>query len=83
MAHEFPPLPTHRLAHILAALRGLARVIDPDPELDGHDRGNLYFLIMLLTEHLDTCLRDIMHEFRTLHDTLRQAQAAQPAREEE
>jgi hypothetical protein len=82
MTQEFPPAPTGRLEHLIAAFRGLARVIDPAPDLDSEDRDHVYFLIMLLTEHLETCLQDIMKEFATLHTALRQAQATPPIPEE-
>jgi hypothetical protein len=50
-----------RLAHLLSALRGIARALDPDPVMSEHDRVNLYFLTMLLAEQLESCLFDITH----------------------
>jgi hypothetical protein len=50
-----------RLAHLLAATRGIARALDPDPVMSEHDRVNLYELTNLLVEHLETCLQDFSH----------------------
>jgi hypothetical protein len=78
MAHELPPLPTHRLENIIAAYRGIAGLVDPDSVLNTEDRSNLYFLITLLTEHLDTVMHEFMRHSATLHEALRQAQADRP-----
>ena len=52
-----------RLAHLLAATRGIARALDPDPVMSEHDRVNLYELTNLLVEYLETCLEDITHVY--------------------
>jgi hypothetical protein len=82
MTHELPPSPVHRLEDIIAAFRALAVLASPDEALEVTDRSDLYFLIKLLCEQLETCLREIIHQLAALHDTLRQARAAQPAPEE-
>jgi hypothetical protein len=82
MTHELPPSPVHRLEDILASFRALAALASPDVALEVADRSDLYFLITLLVEHLETCLHAIVHQIGDLHDTLRQAQADHPAPEE-
>jgi hypothetical protein len=82
MPTELPPLPTHRLAHMIAAFRGLARVVDPDPPLDGEDRCHLYFLLMVLTQALEACLHEITSDRAALHAALWQAQDTDPTAEE-
>jgi hypothetical protein len=82
MSNELPPLPIHRLEHIIAAFRGLARVIDPEPSLDSEDRNNLYFLLMLLTDHLEGCLQELVHDRHALRSALWRAEEAGPGPEE-
>lgn len=56
-----------RLAHLLAATRGIARALDPDPVMSEQDRVNLYELTMLLAEHLETCLCELTHVYHDQH----------------
>ena len=56
-----------RLAHLLAATRGIARALDPDPVMSEQDRVNLYELTMLLAEHLESCLCEITHVYQHQH----------------
>jgi hypothetical protein len=52
--------PVDRLAHLLAAWRGIARALNPDPVISEADRVNLYYLCMLLIEEMERCLDAVM-----------------------
>ena len=72
-----------RLDHVLAALHGIARALDPDPVISEQDRANLYELTMLLSEHLETCLSDLTHVYQHQHVQEPAQTAVPPAQEQE
>jgi hypothetical protein len=72
-----------RLTHLLDALRGIARALDPDPVFSEQDRVNLYFLTMLLAEQLEACRFDITHVYQHPHVQEPPQRVAPPTQEQE
>jgi hypothetical protein len=66
--------PIDRLADLLAATRGIARALDPDPVFSEQDRVNLYFLTLLLAEQLERCLCSLIHVHASSPSTVTPAQ---------
>ena len=62
MASEFPPLPLQHLENLIAAMHGLAMLLDPDASLDSEERGNLSFLVKLIADDFKRCLTELRQD---------------------